>query len=332
MWSVVGKGGAATAKVTMSRGQRIKAEPDALITMSENIELGAKMDAGVVSGLMRSALGGESLFSQTLSAVGDGDVLLGAPDIGDIELMRLRHGSPLLLAKGAFLAADDNVEISTATQRNVLGAFTSGAGLFVLRAAGHGTLAVSAHGSVLSFKLEPGETRAVDNGHLVAWSESMEYSMRFAGGSRGGSVVSSMFSSAASGEGLMCFFRGPGELWLSSHKLSEADGGGGGAKGGGGGGGGGGRRRQHGASPLASLCCLCLLFLTLGGAALGALVVVPAMGGHWARSQHDGSWIVKWDSQSPPAPRRTRQQHIGQGQRYQGAEYGHGRGGVMDEL
>ena len=40
-----------------------------LVANTGNVELGASMDAGVVSGLFRSALGGESLFSQTLTAV-----------------------------------------------------------------------------------------------------------------------------------------------------------------------------------------------------------------------------------------------------------------------
>ena len=76
-WAVLKSGAGSVAKVTLRRGACVKAEPDALITMSQMIELGAQMDAGLFSGLMRSALGGESLFSQTLTArSGDGDVVL----------------------------------------------------------------------------------------------------------------------------------------------------------------------------------------------------------------------------------------------------------------
>ena len=40
------------------------------------------MDSGLIGGYMRSALAGESLFSQVLTAQhGDGDVLFGAPEI-----------------------------------------------------------------------------------------------------------------------------------------------------------------------------------------------------------------------------------------------------------
>ena len=50
-WSVLGKGGAAVARVELRRGQSVKAEPDALITMSQHVELGANMDAGVMRGV-----------------------------------------------------------------------------------------------------------------------------------------------------------------------------------------------------------------------------------------------------------------------------------------
>ena len=58
--------------------------------------------------------------------------------------------------------------------------------------------------------------RAVDNGHLVGWSASMPYEMRMA--ASGGSMLRRMGTSAASGEGLMCFFTGPGTIWLQTHK------------------------------------------------------------------------------------------------------------------
>ena len=297
-WSVVGKGGAACASVSLRRGQKIKAEPDALITMSEHVELTADMDAGLVSGLMRSALGGESFFSQVLTALADGqDVILGAPDIGDVETIRLTHDSPILLQKGAFLAADAAVQISTATQRNGVGALFSGAGLFVLRAQGQGVLAVNAHGSILKFDLHAGETRAVDNGHLVGWSESMHYEMRMAasgGGNRGRSLLSSVYASAASGEGLMCFFRGPGTLWIQTHKPPPPD------EGDGKGGGGGSKRARGGRGGggllglLFGSCAGCCVLLLIIAALASIFLVVPAYGGHWVR-KGDGAWTIKWD-------------------------------------
>ena len=299
-WSVLGKAGAATAHVKLRPGERIKAEPDALITMSSSIDLGAKMDAGILTGLMRSTFAGESLFSQTLSAVSaEGDCVLGAPEVGDVEIMRLVE--PLTLAKGAFLAADDGVEIAATTQRGVGNVLLSGAGLFVLRASGQGTLAVCAHGSILSFTLREGEVRAVDNGHLVAWSERMPFEMRMAGASRGASLFGAAFSSAASGEGLMCFFTGPGQLWLQTHKPPPlpADGHREGRRRGGGGGGGG---------SVVGCCVGCLLLVLLLGAAAAAFVLVPAYGGRWVQTA-PGAYSLEWDPPPPPPRRRLASAH-----------------------
>ena len=210
--------GVATAlHVRLRRGDRVKAEPDALVTMSQHVHLGAALDNGLFTGLMRALFGGESLFVQTVQAGADGcDATFCPSAIGDVETIEVSPDSSILLQKGAFLAAHETVDLQTATQLSAKKAFFSGVGLFVLRASGHGTLAVNAVGGILRHDLRAGEVRAVDNGHLVAWDAAMRYDVRMAAQQRG--LVASMVSSAVSGEGLMCFFEGPGRLWLQTHK------------------------------------------------------------------------------------------------------------------
>ena len=290
-WRVLGKAGAATAEAKLRRGDRVKAEPDALITMSDAVDLGAQMDAGLLSGLMRSSLGGESLFSQTLTASdGDGDAVFGAPEIGDIELIRMTHPRPLVLTRGSYLASDESVDVSTTMQRGVGNTLLSGTGLFLLRASGQGTLAIAAHGAIMSYTLQPGECRAVDNGHLVAWSESMRFETRLAGRSR--SLFSSAFSSVASGEGLMCFFHGPGTLWLQTHKpLSEEENGRKVKRG---------TQRAAGSSALGG-CIVCLVFMLFVGGFASVFIYAAMNGGHWVQTR-DGSYTLTFD---PPMPRRA---------------------------
>jgi uncharacterized protein (AIM24 family) len=48
----------------------------------------------------------------------------------------------------------------------------------------------------------------IDNGHLVAWPEDMEYKIQKAS--------SGWFSSATSGEGLVCRFTGPGRVLIQT--------------------------------------------------------------------------------------------------------------------
>ena len=135
-----------------------------------------------------------------------------------------------VLGFSRFVRRSLSVDLQTATQLSARKALFSGVGLFVLRASGRGSLAVNAVGGILRYDLGVGEVRAIDNGHLVAWDAAMRYDVRMAAQQQG--LVASMASSAVSGEGLMCFFEGPGRLWLQTHKPQpEAKGGKGGAGG-----------------------------------------------------------------------------------------------------
>jgi uncharacterized protein (AIM24 family) len=48
----------------------------------------------------------------------------------------------------------------------------------------------------------------VDTGHLVAWEDTLQYSV--------GTSASGWIGSFLSGEGLVCHFRGNGALWIQT--------------------------------------------------------------------------------------------------------------------
>ena len=73
----------------LQRGESIKAESDAMVTMSSTVDVEGSMEGGILQGLGRM-LAGEKFFFQTLSATrGSGNVLL-APSIpgGIVEIGR----------------------------------------------------------------------------------------------------------------------------------------------------------------------------------------------------------------------------------------------------
>ena len=89
--------------------------------------------------------------------------------------------------------------------------------------------------------------------------------------------AASAASSAVSGEGLMCFFKGPGRIWLQTHKPRLEPG----AKGGG--------RRKPANGESAVACVICMLFF-FGILVLGLMFVAPAAfvngpRGSWAQRQ-----------------------------------------------
>ena len=82
---------------------------------------------------------------------------------GDITVLDNVAGMPLLMRAGCFLAADENVQLTTQTQNLSMGLF-SGNGMFILEAQGNGPLAFAAFGNVFKRELSEGQEILVDNG------------------------------------------------------------------------------------------------------------------------------------------------------------------------
>ena len=195
-------------RYNLERGQYIKAESDAMIAMSPTIDVKGKMEGGFFSGLIRKALTGESFFLQTLTAErGNGKVLFGPALPGGIMDVDLDGSYGLTVQKGGFLAATSGIDVGSKLQ-NLSRGLLSGDGFFVLNLKGKGTVFISSYGSIHPINLEAGQEVIIDNGHLVAWPDYMQYNIERA--SKG------LFSSYTSGEGIVCRFRGPGAILIQT--------------------------------------------------------------------------------------------------------------------
>ena len=192
----------------LEKGESIKAESDAMIAMSPTIDVEGRMDGGLLRGLARKFLSGESLFFQELIARrGAGTVLFGHAQIGGIMDVELDGSYGLTIQKDGFLASTQGIDIETKTQ-NLFQGFLSGEGFFVLNARGRGTVFVSSYGVIHPINLDEGEEVIIDNGHLVAWPDYMNYKIERAS--------NGWISSLTSGEGVVCRFRGPGVVLIQT--------------------------------------------------------------------------------------------------------------------
>jgi uncharacterized protein (AIM24 family) len=90
--------------------------------------------------------------------------------------------------------------------------FFSGEGLFLLRCSGTGDMLVSSYGAIERRVLAAGEELKIDTGHIVAFTEGINYKVEKVGGWK---------STLLSGEGLVATFSGPGELWMQSRSPSD---------------------------------------------------------------------------------------------------------------
>jgi uncharacterized protein (TIGR00266 family) len=200
-------------RIQLKRGQSIKAQSDAMVTMDTTMDVEGKLEGGILGGLGRYLLSHENFFFQTIKATrGDGETLLAPAIPGDIADLEM-DGTPYFLQKGGFFAATEGVEIKTKMQNLFRGAF-SGEGFFVLEAAGRGLLFAESFGAIHVVDIPPGKDIIIDNQHLVAWPQDTPFSIERAS-SKG------WLASATSGEYLVCRFQGPGRVLIQSRNQTN---------------------------------------------------------------------------------------------------------------
>ena len=200
--------------VRLAQGEKILAESNAMVAMDGTLSLKGKSRGGIMKSLARKVLNDETFFQQEIQAKdADGQVLL-APNIpGDICIFDVGERQ-YRLADGAFLACTDQVELQTTTQKLGNALLGSSGGLFVIKTQGHGQIAVGGFGSIRCLAVKPGQTMLVDNGHLVAWDDALEYELTLNTAKSG--LFGKIVHSQTTGEGIVLKFRGEGNIYVCS--------------------------------------------------------------------------------------------------------------------
>jgi uncharacterized protein (TIGR00266 family) len=203
--------GHSLATAHLQLGESVRGEASAMVGMSPNIavETQARRNGGVMQGLRRTFLGGESFFTNRFTAErGPGHVLFAPALPGDMVVHQLQ-GEPLLIQGSSYVSAPDSVQVDTQFQG--LKGFFTGESLFFLYATGHGPVLLNAFGAIET--LDVTSELIVDTGHVVAFTAGLEYSVEKAG--------SGWLASYLGGEGFVLRFRGRGRLYVQTRNPSE---------------------------------------------------------------------------------------------------------------
>lgn len=207
-------------RVRLEPGESIAAESGSMVAMDKSLSLRGKMKGGFFGSLARKFLNDETFFQQWVEASeGAGEVLLSPNLPGDIRLLQLEEGRGFYLSDGSFLAAVDGVEIKTKGQglgRAILG---DSGGFFVMHASGRGTLAVSCFGSMREVRVTKDRPIIVDNGHLVAWEDGLDYELMLNTSKSG--IMGRLVQSQLTGEGIVLGFKGEGRVLVSSRSRNN---------------------------------------------------------------------------------------------------------------
>jgi uncharacterized protein (TIGR00266 family) len=199
----------AFGEITLPAGGSVRVEAGAMAMTRGDIQIATSTQGGFMKGLKRT-LGGESFFVNDFSS-GSGGVVAVAPALpGDMALVPMSGSGALMVQSGSWIASDPAIDVDSKWGGGKT--FFSGEGLILLKCTGQGDLLVSAYGAIRSHELPAGEKITLDTGHVVAFDDSVQFSVRKAG---------SWKSTILGGEGLVTDFTGPGRVWLQTRSSSD---------------------------------------------------------------------------------------------------------------
>jgi uncharacterized protein (TIGR00266 family) len=195
----------AAATIHLDQGESVSAEAGAMLAMTPTVEIATSSKGGMMAGLKRSVLGGESFFLNTFTATGpDARVIVAPALVGDIITWPLT-GDTVFLQSGSYLAAPDTITIDS--KWGGAKTFFSKEGLFMLKCTGVGDLLVSSYGAIHQVDLAAGESYIVDTGHMVGWDGNITYEVQ---------KVGNWKSTILGGEGLVVKLTGPGRAYVQT--------------------------------------------------------------------------------------------------------------------
>jgi uncharacterized protein (TIGR00266 family) len=200
---------------SLTPGESINVEPGAMVAMG-GVEMQTKKSGGgIFKSLKKMAFGGESFFLNTFTAGQAGGWVSVAPGSpGDIQGFEIVPGRQIFIQGGSYLSSSINVQTDTKFQG--MKGLLSGESVFFIRAftedGQNGKVWYNSFGAIKQIPVQPGQTITVDTGHVVAFEDSVQYTINSVGG---------MKSFLVGGEGLVMNFTGQGNVWIQTRNVQS---------------------------------------------------------------------------------------------------------------
>ena len=199
--------------LTMASGDEVRAEAGAMMYMTDGITMDSRLEGGLMAGLKRKLLAGESLFLTFFRCnVPSARVAFSGPYPGKITRMALAN-SAVLCQRDSFLCASGSIDINIAFTKRLGAGFFGGEGFILQKLEGSGEVFIHSGGTIVLIELQQGEKLRVDTGCLVAFDPTVDYDIELVGG-----IKTALFG----GEGLfLATMTGPGRVWLQTLPFSR---------------------------------------------------------------------------------------------------------------
>ena len=198
---------------TLQKGETMKDETGAMDFMTSDIKMDTNTGGGILKGLGR-ALSGDTIFLNFFTAQSDNQkIAFSACYPGKIIPIELNGSNSVIGEKNAFLAAEKDVEVSMYFKKKLGAGLFGGEGFVLQKFSGTGILFLEIDGEVIEHDLKPGEKLLVNQGHIAAMEESVDFDIE---------RVKGVKNMILGGEGL--FFTkltGPGKVWIQTMPISK---------------------------------------------------------------------------------------------------------------
>ena len=206
-------------EINLQPGEAAIAEVGALMYMDNGIQMNTRMgdgsqkNSGVFGSILsmgKRYMAGESVFITffTNNSNRMAKVAFAASYPGTIIPFDLRSLGTVMCQKDGFLCGTKGVSVGMGFTKRVGAGMLGGDGYVLEKLSGDGLAFINAGGSILERELAPGETIYVESGSIVAFQNTVDFSIK---------MVQGMSNVILGSENLfLSTLKGPGRVWIQS--------------------------------------------------------------------------------------------------------------------
>ena len=211
-YAIVGDTMPAVEVIFDAPGESMYTQSGGMAWMSEGIEMESNMRGGLGKSIGRM-FSGESMFMATYKATRAGAQIAFASTVaGAVLPVNVSQGG-LICQKGAFLCAQESVNLSVTFTKKFSAGMFGGEGFILQELSGQGMAFLEIDGDKVEKTLAPGEVMKVDTGNVVAFERSVKYEIE---------TVKGLKNIFFGGEGLfLTKLTGPGKIILQTQNFNE---------------------------------------------------------------------------------------------------------------
>ena len=212
-YQVIGDTMPAVEVIFDQAGESMYTQSGGMAWMSEGVSMDSNMRGGLGKSLGRM-FSGESIFMATYRAERPGASIAFASTVaGEVLPVDIGACGGLIAQKGAFLCAQNSVELSVAFTKKLSAGLFGGEGFILQDIHGTGMVFLEIDGNKVEKVLAPGEVLKVDTGNVVAFEKTVNYEIE---------TVKGLKNIFFGGEGLfLTKLTGPGRVILQTQNFNE---------------------------------------------------------------------------------------------------------------